>query len=293
VISRDQLVDCGTPDHVIERMLATGALVPVLTRFYAYPGTAATLKQQLWARKLWLGENGFLSHETAAMLWRFPEITTEQVHVTFRNRQHRPQPWVKIHSTQSVERHDVTQIGPFPVTTATRTLLDLAAHVPEETLEVCVDAALLRGVTRFRRLERALKESGGKGRKGTARLRKLLTMRGDVPPCASPLETRGARFLRKYRFPRPRRQFVVAHKEAFLARVDFAYPERRLAIECDSLQWHAARARWESDRDRLNGMAQAGWQTFHLLSSRLKEDPDRLAAELWAVYRSRDPTLFE
>jgi very-short-patch-repair endonuclease len=293
VISRDQLMAYGIPDHVIERMLTSGGLHPLLPRIYAYPGTAATHDQRLWACKLWMGKRGFFSHETAAKLWRFPEIKSDLIHVTFRNRQQRPHQWIKVHSTLSVDRRDLTQIGSFPVSRAARTLLDLAAHLSEEILEVCVDHALLRGLTRFGGLERVLAESGGRGRRGAAALRKLLEVRGDVPPCASPLETRGARFLRKYRFPRPHRQFVVTHKETFVARVDFAYPERRLAIECDSVQWHAARARWENDRDRLNGMSRAEWQTFHLLSSRLKDDPDGLAAELRAIYRNRSPNLFD
>ena len=47
------------------------------------------------------------------------------------------------------------------------------------------------------------------------------------------------------------RQFVITHGGRTI-HVDLAYPDRRLAIEFDSLRWHTGRARLDIDADRRN-----------------------------------------
>ena len=51
--------------------------------------------------------------------------------------------------------------------------------------------------------------------------------------------------------------------DGFIARVDFAYPELRLAIEDDGL-WHAERRAFLDDRRRLNRLDAAGWVVLHV-----------------------------
>jgi very-short-patch-repair endonuclease len=60
----------------------------------------------------------------------------------------------------------------------------------------------------------------------------------------------------------------------FVARVDLALPELRIAIEYDGL-WHASRAQLERDRDRLNRLREAGW-TVISVTAELLADPARL-----------------
>jgi very-short-patch-repair endonuclease len=58
--------------------------------------------------------------------------------------------------------------------------------------------------------------------------------------------------------PSPVAQFRVFDEEGFVARVDFAYPELRIAIEYDGLG-HGERRAFLSDRRRLNRLVAAGW----------------------------------
>jgi very-short-patch-repair endonuclease len=49
----------------------------------------------------------------------------------------------------------------------------------------------------------------------------------------------------------------VFDEAGFVARVDFAYPDLKIAIEYDGL-WHGERQAFLSDRRRLNRLAAAG-----------------------------------
>jgi very-short-patch-repair endonuclease len=286
-ISHHQAIACGLSPRSLHSRTKSGLFVRVLPSTYVFGGTPDCWEQRLWTAHLWARGNSVFSHLTAAVLLGFPGFAKSPVEMILKIRKASPRAWLKIHSATKLRAEDVTRIGRFPVTTATRTLLDLGGVVTEESLEIALDHALVRNLTSRARLNKILIESGGRGCKGAGPLRHLLRVRGDAPPCASPLETKTARFLREFRFPSPARQHVVADRGRFVARADFAYPDRRMVIEVDSLRWHASRKRWEADRHRLNDLAVAGWAPFHILSSRLRDDREALARELWEVYGSR------
>lgn len=51
--------------------------------------------------------------------------------------------------------------------------------------------------------------------------------------------------------PPAERQFVIEDQNGnFVARVDFAYPDLKVAIECDSKKHHFGRGDWERDVER-------------------------------------------
>jgi hypothetical protein len=63
-------------------------------------------------------------------------------------------------------------------------------------------------------------------------MQQLLATLAHEPPCESTLEVLTARMLRAFGLPRPERQVSV---EAFEAayRLDFAWPDAHVALECD------------------------------------------------------------
>jgi very-short-patch-repair endonuclease len=54
-------------------------------------------------------------------------------------------------------------------------------------------------------------------------------------------------------------QHVVRVDGRFVARIDFAWPEHRLALEYDGA-WHGEPDQLRRDRRRLNRLAAAGWR---------------------------------
>jgi very-short-patch-repair endonuclease len=70
----------------------------------------------------------------------------------------------------------------------------------------------------------------------------------------------------------------------FVARVDFAWPERKVALEYDGL-WHAEPGQFARDRRRLNRLREAGWTVVFVTAEDLRSPRalvDRVARALSA-----------
>lgn len=77
-------------------------------------------------------------------------------------------------------------------------------------------------------------------------------------------------------------QFVVRDaRGGFVARVDLAFPDHRVAVEYDGA-WHAEGGQFAKDRRRLNALLAAGWRVVHLTAADLRS-PDAVAARIAAV----------
>ena len=93
----------------------------------------------------------------------------------------------------------------------------------------------------------------------------------------SPQETRLRLVLHRAGMP-PVAQYRIHDGDGFVARVDFAYPDLRLAIEYDGL-WHADRRVFLEDRRRLNRLTAAGWIVLHVTLDDL-QGPESLVARV-------------
>ena len=99
----------------------------------------------------------------------------------------------------------------------------------------------------------------------------------------SPQETRLRLLMRRARLPTPVAQYQVVDGARFVARVDFAWPELKVAVEYDGL-WHADVEQFPRDRRRLNRLREAGWTVVFVTAADL-HDPHRLIASIRAALR--------
>lgn len=153
---------------------------------------------------------------------------------------------------RDVQRCDVQWLEGLPITNPARTLIDLAAVVEEERLEIALDYVLHRGLSSLERLRHRVDALGGRGVTGTRVLRVLLKDRGlgeAVPE--SVLETRFLQLLRKHHLPLPRRQRTI-EAAGGRYRLDFYYPDQDVVVEVDGCRWHSSRAAMQKDRRRDN-----------------------------------------
>jgi very-short-patch-repair endonuclease len=82
--------------------------------------------------------------------------------------------------------------------------------------------------------------------------------------------------------PRPLAQFVVRDDAGFVARVDFAWPEAKIAVEYEGT-WHGdSPQQVAADRRRLNRLTAAGWTVIFVTAADLHR-PDQLVARLAAA----------
>ena len=279
VITRAQALSSGLTGSALGRRLASGKLQAIHPGVYRLAGTRQSWEQMLLAACLWA--DGVASHRSAAVLWKFEGIRPNVLEVTTTRAIRRPT--LAVHRTRLIPRH-TTFIGPIPVTTAARTLLDLGAVAPRALVEAALIDALRREVVTGKRLERCLREAGGRGRPGAKVLRSILeTLAAQRPE--SVLELKLLRLLRRGRLPDPEAQYEVRQGERVVARVDFAYPEIGLAIEADGYRYHGGSADWRRDLARRNMLTALGWHVIHVTWADLSENPTDVVARVREALR--------
>jgi hypothetical protein len=94
----------------------------------------------------------------------------------------------------------------------------------------------------------------------------------------SPPETRLRLLMHRAGLPAPRAQHRVFDDDGFIARVDFAYPELRLAIEYEGA-WHGRPGQLTKDRGRLNRLFDEGWRVVFVTSADMR-DADALVRRI-------------
>jgi hypothetical protein len=102
----------------------------------------------------------------------------------------------------------------------------------------------------------------------------------------SPQETRVRLLLHRSAPPPPVAQHVVRDpRGGFVARVDVAWPECRVALEHDGA-WHGEPGQFARDRERLNRLTAAGWTVVFVTAADLRH-PDRLSRRIAATLAAR------
>lgn len=109
------------------------------------------------------------------------------------------------------------------------------------------------------------------------------------PIVGSTLERRFLRLLRATRLPEPERQYHIRRAGRVVARVDFAYPAQRIAIELDGYAFHSGRLSFEADRARQNRIVEAGWSPVRVTARQIADGPDEVIATVRRALARRSP----
>ncbi|MGH3426016.1 MAG: endonuclease domain-containing protein [Mycobacteriales bacterium] len=91
------------------------------------------------------------------------------------------------------------------------------------------------------------------------------------PKAESPQESRLRVMLTLQGLPPERSQHEVWDADSFIARVDFAWPRHRLAVEYDG-SWHAEPEQQEKDVKRHQRLVELGWTVLHVTVDQMRSD---------------------
>jgi very-short-patch-repair endonuclease len=242
----------------IQRRCAKGAWRAELPSVYAFSAAPRTWLQRCMVVDLWAGPKSAIGYRSASGLLGFGNGRPSRLEVVTLRDLKSPYPGITVHRSRQLESDDITIVSSIRVTTPSRTLLDLASVLDEAQLEDALDAALRRHSTTLATLVQMVEGNRAKGHKGTSALRRLLAAH-DEAVCESPLETRFMRLVRRFDLPRPVLQYEI-EADDHRARVDFAYPTLKIAIEVDGYRYHAGRKAWSRDAARANRLVRLGWR---------------------------------
>jgi hypothetical protein len=238
---------------------------------------AITIRGRLIAAVLASGEGAVLSHRSATALWGIWGSGAGDVHVTVPR---------KTRSQRSIHRHfgalpvdEVTIRDGIPVTSAARSVLDLAADKGEAAAESALREMEYLGIYGPVSIPTLLVRHPH--HKGTPLVRTCLARLRDDPGgrIRSPLEELFLPFLDAHHIPRPRLNPLLSiGDERF--QVDCLWPDARLIGELDGFASHGTQRAMRADRKRDRQLLAANYRVVRIVRSQLSSEPLQIAADL-------------
>jgi hypothetical protein len=266
LLTRDQARDDGLTDSQIRRRLGSGRWRRVRTGVFAIDGAPVTWEQQLLAAVLAGPLGTVASHLAAAVVHDYPDVSRGRLEVSVPAGTQPRIEGVRVHRPQLLPEHDVQVIGGIPVTTYARTLVDCTGVLSLGQVARALDAGLVGRRTTLWSVQRSLDPLGAAPGRHPAKLRLLLDERASgVDGAESRPEIRVRRVLDRGGLPTPVAQhWVRVGAERF--RLDFAYPDQKIAIEYDGWDSHRSRSAFDRDRRRDRLLQLAGWTVLRITS---------------------------
>jgi very-short-patch-repair endonuclease len=277
VVARRQLLARSLSRHEIQSRLRSGRLHSLHFGVYAAGHDRLTQHGRWMAAVLACGEGATLSHGSAAALWGMTKVPHARIEVVVphdRARRHRGnRAGIAVHGARDLPNTHRTVRYSIPVTTVSRTLLDLAGSISATRLRRAFEAADRLELLDLRGLVGLCEWA--RGRAGTGRLRALAAEHRALPETRSELERRFLRMCERAALPRPAVNVVVAGFE-----VDCFWPSHRLVVELDGYEFHHDRASFERDRRRDAALQVAGHTVIRVTHTRLAGEEASVVAEL-------------
>jgi very-short-patch-repair endonuclease len=192
-------------------------------------------------------------------------------------------PGIRLHRTHSLDARDTTNHQGIPTTTVHRTLLDLAAHVPQHHLERALAQAERLELYDHRAIQSVIERSNG--HRGTKRL--IQAIQDDPQFTRSELEARMRKLARKHGLPTPEFNVVLAAHDHQPHEVDCYFPTHHLVVETDGWETHRTRKAFEDDRAKDAALTAAGYTVVRFTWRQLRYDPQTVAERLKAIIEGR------
>ena len=245
---------------------------------YAVAGAALPREGRWLAAVLACGPGAVLSYLSAAVHWYLLRYDAPRPEVTAPASRH-PVPGIRLHRSSSLDAQDTTHHQGIPVTTVHRTLLDIAAQVPEHHLERALAQAQRLQLYDHTAIQDVIARSNG--HRGTKRLAKAIA--ADPQFSRSELEIRMRRLARRQGLPQPHSNHTLDARDHPGLEADFYFPTHRLVVETDGWDTHSTRQAFEDDRAKDAALTAAGYTVVRFTWRQLRDEPQTVADRLKAI----------
>jgi very-short-patch-repair endonuclease len=260
VFSRAQALAHGMSARQIHRRVSQGRWDSPLPTVFRIVGSGDA-RQRAMAAALWAGDLALVSHGTAGSLWGVEGVRGAKTELWVPARRNPRSELVVVHRGERLDRADRTMLGPIPITTPIRTLIDVAGRLEDDRLLAAMESVFRRGLGTPERLGARLRALRRGRRPGVGRLADLLAQRGDGRAMESVLEAKVWSLLQTAGVRRPVRQHWVA-VDSGRYRLDFAWPDLKVGVECDGWEHHGTRVAFGKDRARFAELAASRWRVL-------------------------------
>lgn len=246
-------------------------MIRVCRGVYAPPG--GDLPTRLAALDLAAGQPIVACMGTAAALCGFDTENTLRLHVLDPGVRMRPTPDVMVHQRIGAPLRRVDgRLATAPAWTA----VEVARTLWRPRALATLDAALHAGACTAEELQAAIDEQ--KGRRGIVKVRELIAHADSR--AESPMESEARLVFIEGGLPMPELQYNIADHCGDLWRVDFAWPDAKLAAEYDSIDWHMGPAALLHDRLKTARLQECGWTSIPMTVVDVRQDRQRLVTRI-------------
>jgi hypothetical protein len=163
-----------------------------------------------------------------------------------------------------------------PATTPSWTAIEVARGLRRPRALATLDAALRSGTCTRSELARAVDLQAG--RRGIVNARDLLDLAS--PLAESPMESEARLVMIDGGLPPPVLQYEVVDLNGRVWRLDFAWPEFRVAAEYDGVDWHSGPDAFRRDRRRSTSVQDLGWEIVSIISEDVRYRPAELVRRI-------------
>lgn len=276
LVTTGQLLWLGLSPPAITRRVQAGRLFRRHRGVYLVGHQAMTELTPPVAALLALGPAAVLSHWTALWLWGILEAPTDVVHVSVPAASARSRGGIHVHRMGSLDDRELRTRRGLPVVSPAAALLDVADTERPIEIERLLNAGRQRHLIKQGDLDRVIRRAVG--RRGLAVLRTLFRGQTNDDFSRSEAERVLRNLIRTAGLPTPRRNLVVHGHE-----LDFFWPELGLNVETDGYEWHSARDRLNSDRERDASLATFGIQVIRFTWDQLQRPHEVIAQQSAAI----------
>lgn len=267
VITLAQLVDAGLPATRVLRRVHAGQLRRMHRGVY-HVGPVVLPWAPAMAAVLAVGPNAWLGRLHALALWELiePVAAGTPIHVMVAGANRASRSGIMVHRVTSLDADEHTVRAGIPVTSVTRTLLDVAGILGRRELETVfakgertgqVDSVSLLGL-----LDRRPR------RPGAPVLRELASAATGPALTRSPLEREFLLLIDRGGLPAPHTNVTFGPYE-----LDGLWPDVGLAVELDGFAHHRTRGRFEGDKQKDSWLLSRGITVLRLSWRQITQRP--------------------
>jgi hypothetical protein len=277
--ARAHALAVGFSDPSIRRRLRAGRWLRVHPGVYRLAGVPESWLADVWAALLAAAPHAVVSHETALRIHGSQHVPPYPIGLTIPHGGHARVRGAFVHQLSDVRPHHVGSFDELPVTTAARSIVDMAAAAGPRQLGRVVDDFVFDKVVTYESIGACLAEVARPGKPGVRKLARVLDERSDDRvPSGSELERALHAALLGAGLPAPRAQSPLPGRGAREGLVDAAYPDCRLILEADGRRWHTRVRDLARDHERDAEAARVGWQTLRFLHEQIIRNPDEVCS---------------
>jgi hypothetical protein len=211
---------------------------------------------------------------TAAAAYGFDTELDTHLHVLNPDGQQlRPTRGLVVHRREGAP---LTVVAGRPTTTPAWTAIEVARGLRRGRALATLDAALRTGTCGRDELRRVVKQHCG--RRGVVAARELLEVAS--PLAESPMESEARLVMIDGGLPLPVLQYEILDRRGDIWRLDFAWPNLRVAAEYDGVDWHSGPEAFLRDRRRTAALQDLGWVVVPIVAEDVRFRPAELVARI-------------